>query len=779
MKKLFLLLLFWSYVIIAQTPDLLGLSSYDGYNGNGFVYTLQNGNIEHLYDFVSVDQKGRFPQYGLVEFNGEYYGVAYGGANAVGVIFKYNPGTQEVSSVYDFDRNSGYLPVSALTLYNDKLYGATSKGGASDTGTIFSFDPASGTYETLYEMGDDYVDGYKINGFIAGNDILYGVTRYGGNNTGGVLFSFDLNTNNYTVLHHFDMQAEGRVDRFTLPVLYNDVIYGVLYYKNKFYKYDLNTQTFSILHTFDSSAEYGPVGKLVADASGIYGITVKGGTANDGGIYKYDPVNNSMTILHTFDMVSPDWGGLIKSGDKLVGISNYNSNSPYGGVYTYDLNTGTYNDYLSFTNNRSAYNFLADEGNNKFLGLRVYAGSALAGEIFEADLSTDSYNVVFNFNVAPEGASPWGRLELADNGNFYGVTRGGGQNGSGVVYEISSSGNFQKIYDSSQPVTSSLLKATLYNDKVYVVEFDKIVGIDINTHQSNVEASLPSRTYMPLLPASNGKMYTLTFYGNMIEFDPATGNISEFPNSEIKYVSGELTEYNGKLYAMPHYYQNNTSNPYLGALVSFDLNTQTFAVESEFDSTTGTFATYSSSHNALTLLNDKLYGTTNIMGANDEGVLFVYDPATGNLSVLQDLMYDNVFGQKLLPVGNQTLLGTFGDKIVAFDLQTNTQQVIEDLSPEIYTSFSSLVDLSNTAVNDEMMSHFSVYPNPAVDFINIVSKDDKYAVQQITLTGTTGKQVLKTTQAGKIDVSRLPKGLYVLQVKLQNGSGFNKLILKK
>jgi len=779
MKKLSLLVLFVSWAVLSQTPDLLGIASYGGYNANGFIYSIYNGNIQHIHDFVSVDQKGKYPRNALVEYNGLYYGVANGGAHAVGVIFSYDATTHQVTDLYHFDRSSGYFPSSVLTVYDDKLYGATAKGGAADAGTIFSFDPASGDFQTLYELTGTS-QGHRIMGFVANNDVLYGVTKFGGNNNNdGVLFSFDLTTNIYSVLHDFTYSSAGKVARFTIPIFYNNALYGVLYYGSRLYKYDLSTGSLSILHTFSSSTGYYPTGRLVLDGGIIYGLTKRGGTHNHGSIYRYDIDNDNMSDIYQFVSIEPELGGFIKTGNLLVGISNYYSSSINGGIYTFDLGTNTINNYGTFIGYGTNYNYLTPLGNNKFIGIRNYAGSNFNGEIFEADLTANSIQTTFNFNLSPNGSVPWGRMELASNGKIYGVTRGGGQHGSGIVFEIDQNANFQKIFECTQNRYSTLHKVTIYNDKIYFIGYDKIISIDVNTHQSNIEATLPVYANVPLLLASNGKMYTVISDDRMIEFDPVTGSYSQYSTTGLEYASGELTEYNAKIYYTVDYSENNYNGVFYGALVSFDTNTKTFQVEKDFDDISGMSYYFYNSKNALTVLNNKLYGATSSGGAYGEGTLYELNPATGNFTVLQDVVYHNFFGQKFLPVGNYTLLGTYGDKIVAYNLQNNTQQVVKDLSPEVYSSFASLIDLSGSSVESEILTHFSIYPNPAVDFVNVISLDDKYAVDKINLIGVDGKVHITTGKTDRIDVSRLSKGVYILQILLKNGSRVKQLILKE
>lgn len=75
--------------------------------------------------------------------------------------------------------------------------------------------------------------------------------------------------------------------------------------------------------------------------------------------------------------------------------------------------------------------------------------------------------------------------------------------------------------------------------------------------------------------------------------------------------------------------------------------------------------------------------------------------------------------------------------------------------------FTSVKELSS-------QNHFSVYPNPATDFIRVESA--KLSVKQIRLLKMDGKVALETNQQhNPIDVSNLANGNYIIDVIYQNG----------
>ncbi|MBL0340590.1 MAG: T9SS type A sorting domain-containing protein [Bacteroidetes bacterium] len=91
-----------------------------------------------------------------------------------------------------------------IQLSNGKLYGMTRWGGSHNSGVIFNFDPSNNSYNKLYDF--DSINGAIPYGslFNASDGKLYGMSRLGGVNNFGVVFSFDPSNNNYIKLHDFD-----------------------------------------------------------------------------------------------------------------------------------------------------------------------------------------------------------------------------------------------------------------------------------------------------------------------------------------------------------------------------------------------------------------------------------------------------------------------------------------------------------------------------------------------------------------------------------------------
>jgi hypothetical protein len=69
-----------------------------------------------------------------------------------------------------------------------------------------------------------------------------------------------------------------------------------------------------------------------------------------------------------------------------------------------------------------------------------------------------------------------------------------------------------------------------------------------------------------------------------------------------------------------------------------------------------------------------------------------------------------------------------------------------------------------------------VYPNPANRYINIPSSSGPTSVSFFDLTG---KEVLKEGSEGRVDVSDLPMGMYIVLLKNEEGTYTEKIMIQR
>lgn len=206
---------------------------------------------------------------------------------------------------------------------------------------------------------------------------------------------------------------------------------------------------FSIIKGF---ADWGkaPNGDLLADTDGsFYGMTNINGTYNGGAIFKMSSTG-TITILKQFnsaaDGASP-YGELIKGTDgNFYGMTGAGGPNSYGTIFSLTP-AGVYTVLRSFSyasdgSNPKGHLVKAKDGN--FYGITYGGGANGYGTIFK--ITTGGvFTVLRSLNKATDGANSYGSLSEGKDGNLYGVTNSGGIYGYGTIFKISTAGAFTVI----------------------------------------------------------------------------------------------------------------------------------------------------------------------------------------------------------------------------------------------------------------------------------------------------------------------------------------------
>jgi uncharacterized repeat protein (TIGR03803 family) len=230
-------------------------------------------------------------------------------------------------------------------------------------------------------------------------------------------------------------------------------------------------------------------------------------------------------------------------------------------------------------------------------------GSNGQGTIFYTDGSGSNFHVAYNF-VNATGAMPVGNMTLADNGMLYGETYLGGFGDSCVIFKFNPmTGEYTNIYDLYQHIQFGW------------------------------------GAWGGMTKASNGMLYGLcgiggaNYDGVIFRIDPATDtytDIHDMVQIQGSTPLGGLVQCtDGKLYGMTQGGGSNSS----GVIFSFDLATNTYDDLYSFVSSTGENPQYGKLMQAT---NGKLYGLTSQGGTSSRGVIFSFDPVTGDYADLHD-----------------------------------------------------------------------------------------------------------------------------------------------
>jgi uncharacterized repeat protein (TIGR03803 family) len=185
----------------------------------------------------------------------------------------------------------------------------------------------------------------------------------------------------------------------------------------------------------------------------LYGTATSSNTSGlFGSVYKLSPPGKftTFTTLHDFvntDGAVPDAPLMQSTTGTFYGVTQSGgSNGGTGEVFTI-TSSGGFNVPFTF-NGGNGHNSVASviqgsDGN--FYGTAIQGGTNNLGVVFKLT-PTGTVTVLHSFTGSGDGASPYGGLVLASDGNYYGTTsQAAAGSGCGTIFRISS-GNFQTIY---------------------------------------------------------------------------------------------------------------------------------------------------------------------------------------------------------------------------------------------------------------------------------------------------------------------------------------------
>lgn len=301
----------YSDLLADAAGNLYGTTRTGGDAGQGVIFKLAaDGTETVLHSFTGGGVDGGTPYAPLVaDAAGNLYGTtAAGGVGGSGVVFKLAPdGT--VTALHAFaGGKDGAAPFAGLLADKDgNFYGTASAEGIYGGGLVFKLD-TDGTYTVLYYFLGGSDGGEPVTGLIkdkAGN--LYGTTRAGGANNGGVVYELTP-YGSETVLHAFTGTPDGKVPNSRLVMDKSGNLYGTTTWGGTGKQGGYGTVykitpdgTETVLHSFMGGKDSGdPAGDLLQDSAGnLYGTTEGGGANGRGEVFKLTP-GGTKTVLYSF-----------------------------------------------------------------------------------------------------------------------------------------------------------------------------------------------------------------------------------------------------------------------------------------------------------------------------------------------------------------------------------------------------------------------------------------------------------------------------------------------
>lgn len=360
-----------------------------------------------------------------------------------------------------------FLAVSLLVISGPAQ--VTSEG--TDTLTLEASAPPVQVYSDLHDFSTATLASPQYSGMLAqGRDgNLYGTAPAGGTLGFGGVFKVTP-TGTYSVIYNFDGTAHGKTPRGGLTLSTDGNFYGttsvggINNYGNIFKITSAGVLT--VLHEFaypDGTNPYAPPVQGI-DGS-YYGATSVGGTGS-GTVYKLTS-SGAFSVLHTFSFSQGSTASapLIQANDgNFYGTTSAGGTAGGGGEVFKITPTGVLTVLYSFdsTHGSHPYSPLVQGTDGNFYGTTSSGGSLDGGVVFKLT-PAKVLTVLYNFDAKPasvDGKFPDGGLIQATDGNFYGVTEGGGTNGMGTLFKITSTGAYSVLYN-FVPAAGSVPQTTL------------------------------------------------------------------------------------------------------------------------------------------------------------------------------------------------------------------------------------------------------------------------------------------------------------------------------
>jgi uncharacterized repeat protein (TIGR03803 family) len=313
-------------------------------------------------------------------------------------------------------------------------------------------------------------------------------------------------------------------------------------------------QILTTMHSFSGGDGVNPYAGLVQGTDGNFYGTASGGGANlEGTVFKITP-GGMLTTLHSFcsqpgctDGNFPQ-AGLVQATDgNFYGTTAYGgTNGNYGTVFKITP-SGTLTTLYSFNGTDGAAPFagLVQASDGNFYGTTDFGGANGDGTVFKITPSgtlTTLYTFCAQGGECTDGADPNGLVQASD-GNFYGTTWSGGDNGYGTVFKITPSGTLTTLYpfcsqpgctDGSHP-TAGLVQAAdgnFYGTTAFGGANDygtvfKISGGALSIlHSFQGYPNDGSDPFAALVQATDGNLYRTTtggganLYGTLFKITP-------------------------------------------------------------------------------------------------------------------------------------------------------------------------------------------------------------------------------------------------------------------
>lgn len=336
----------------------------------------------------------------VADRNGNFYGTSFdGAASGFGSVWELPHGSNKITTLDTFNGANGEHPAASPIIDSaGNIFGTTQ--GSGDQQQVAN-------YGTVYEIASGTSTIQPIATF----------TNSTGRNAGGGLV----------------MDSNGN--------LFGTTLYGGASNYGTVFEITKGSHTVTPLASFNTTVGYNCDSAMLIDSNGnLFGMCSGGGDSNHGSIFELPAGGTQIVKIASFAGGNsgsyPQDGLLRDSKGNLFGATT-NAGDGAGTIFELPAGSSTITTLAVFggsAGHTPNYETLVMDGKGDLFGTAEYSDAGY-GTIWELPLGSNIIYPLATFDSA-NGNGPTGTMVTDANGDLFGTTLGGGQNGDGVVWEM-------------------------------------------------------------------------------------------------------------------------------------------------------------------------------------------------------------------------------------------------------------------------------------------------------------------------------------------------------